>query len=914
MTNFETDQALTQRCEEVRDAARDALAWQSETTNEAVRSKTGIERALRKTVVQAGKLVDAARRRTCVGVFGASQAGKSFLISALARKGEVRLMATFGDRSIDFIARINPEGGKESTGVVTRFTCKPAGPLPVGHPVQLGLLSETDVVRILANSFAFDLSHGGADEDGEDELDAHVQEIERVLSEVAGRVGAQNHLSAEDVYEVADYTRNYLTGGDKRVPRLDALKRTAYWDEMEELLPVLAVGDRVKLYSVLWESLDIYTQPCRELLEALELLKHKREVFASPESLFIVDGDDWRRSPDKSIVNVSTLNGIGSASDDVVSVVTADGGSAKIKRACLTGLIAELNITIQDQPFDFFDHTDLLDFPGARTRKPVGKDPVVLSDPEIQTEHFLRGKVAYLFQRYCDEHELNAMLLTVGPSNQEVPDLAKMIEDWIEKTHGTPPASRDNIANALFFVFSKFDMAFERGAGKEVSPERWSNRLEASLLKPFGGGHSSKTDWVNNWTEGKPFNNSYWIRNPNLRADALFKYEGNDDKFKEVGFLNDDVKKFMDEMFQAYMQCEEVGRHFADPKGAWDPCLAFNDGGITRLAKSLAPVCRPELKRAQVAQRLKALCHEIEDQVARYYVSGDLETVRREKTEIAKEVLKSLASCWKAEKFGHFMHALKLNENVAVETYMATEREAASIAVKGASSASSQPADSSDILGALGFDDDEVAPEAGAGDAGDSGKAGSAQRDLAEKFADDIEALWLDQVREIAHNESYTSYLGITSETLMKFANEMVNLAHRAGVFAKIVATVREEYNYKISPREVWVWRQVAPACHIFNDFLVHLGTRQSNQHVAVQITNIQDQSVTAFEPTPPVGDSLILEDTPDDYGMKYLLDFLSAAQHQIKGNAEFQIGFVGNAAENARLGAIIKTVSGRQS
>ncbi len=914
MTNFDTDQALIQRCEEVRDAARDALAWQSETTNEAVRSKSGIERALRKSVVRAGKLVEAARRRTCVGVFGASQAGKSFLISALARKGEERLMASFGDKSIDFIARINPEGGKESTGVVTRFTCKPAAQLPAGHPVQLGLLTETDVVRILANAFAFDLSHGNAGEDDENELDGHIQEIEKVLSEVAGGAGAQNHLSAEDVYEIADYVRNHLTGGDRRVPRLDALKRTAYWDEMEKLLPVLAVGDRVKLYSVLWEALEIYSQPCRELLEALEQLKQKREVFASPESLFIVDGDDWRRSPDKSIVNVSTLNGIGSASDDVVSVVTTDGIAAQVKRACLTGLIAELNITIQDQPFDFFDHTDLLDFPGARTRKPVEKDPVVLNDPEIQTEHFLRGKVAYLFQRYCDEHELNAMLLTVGPSNQEVPDLAKMIEDWIEKTHGKTPAGRQNIANALFFVFSKFDMAFERGAGKEVSPERWSTRLEASLLKPFGGGHSNKTDWVNNWTPGQPFNNSYWIRNPNLRADALFKYEGNDDKFKEVGFLNDDIETFMDQMFKAYMQCELVERHFADPKGAWDPCLAFNDGGITRLASSLAPVCRPELKRAQVAQRLAALCLEVEEQVARYYVSGDFETVRREKTEIAEEILKSLLRGWQAEKFGHFMHALKLNENVAVEIYMATEREDASIAVKGASSASSSPADNFDILGALGFDDDEVAPVANESDAAETGKSGSAHKDFAEKFADDIEALWLDQVREIAHNDSYTNYLGITSETLMKFANELITLAHRVGVFDKIIATVREKYHFKIEPREVWVWRQVAPACHIFNDFLVHLGTRETNQRVAVQVTNIQDQTVTAFEPTPPVGARLALEDEPDAFAQRYLVDFLSVAQHQIKGNAEFQIGFVGNPAENARLGAILKTVSSAQS
>jgi len=56
-------------------------------------------------------------------VFGPSQSGKSYLISALARKGNAPLLADFAGRTLISSATSTPEGGRESTGLVTRFTC-----------------------------------------------------------------------------------------------------------------------------------------------------------------------------------------------------------------------------------------------------------------------------------------------------------------------------------------------------------------------------------------------------------------------------------------------------------------------------------------------------------------------------------------------------------------------------------------------------------------------------------------------------------------------------------------------------------------------------------------------------------------------------------------------------------------------
>ncbi len=77
-----------------------------------------------------------------VAVFGPSQSGKSYLISALARRGTEPVLARFGATRLDFVRDINPEGGQEATGLITRFTLRPAA-APEGAPVPLRLLSQS---------------------------------------------------------------------------------------------------------------------------------------------------------------------------------------------------------------------------------------------------------------------------------------------------------------------------------------------------------------------------------------------------------------------------------------------------------------------------------------------------------------------------------------------------------------------------------------------------------------------------------------------------------------------------------------------------------------------------------------------------------------------------------------------------
>jgi len=133
---------LAQDCEATAEAARQALAWVIDPRNEPRigHERAFFERTLRSQAYQADRLAKSVERPMCIGVFGPSQSGKSYLVSVLARKGET-LMALFDDKDrpeIDFITEINPYGEKEATGLVTRFSIHKEK-TPPGFPVSVRL-------------------------------------------------------------------------------------------------------------------------------------------------------------------------------------------------------------------------------------------------------------------------------------------------------------------------------------------------------------------------------------------------------------------------------------------------------------------------------------------------------------------------------------------------------------------------------------------------------------------------------------------------------------------------------------------------------------------------------------------------------------------------------------------------------
>ena len=219
------DRQLAQQCDKWVQASRQAEKWILDNRETVGGECDALCKSIRKQARGFRRLSTAASRKMCVGVFGPSQAGKSYLISALARDRNGDLFADFAGQSVDFIRKINPEGGKESTGLVTRFTTTPPQGVSKDRPIRLRLFSEMDLVKVFANTYYADCKHKEAPK---------VEEVLEALDELQGlkEDAPSGHVSSDDVEDLREYVHNRF--GDK--PRAQLLDR-AFWTSAMELAP-----------------------------------------------------------------------------------------------------------------------------------------------------------------------------------------------------------------------------------------------------------------------------------------------------------------------------------------------------------------------------------------------------------------------------------------------------------------------------------------------------------------------------------------------------------------------------------------------------------------------------------------------------------------------------------------------------
>ena len=406
------DVQLVRACEDTAAAAHDALAWIAEPKNDPLvgQERVFLERTIRSQAYRARHLARSVERPMCVGVFGPSQAGKSYLVSVLARKGET-LMALFNDPDrpeVDFIRDINPYGEKEATGLVTRFSIeRPA--TPKGFPVPLRLLTQTDVLKILCNSYYFDGDLEAEEPLTPQDVDAHIAQFEARLGQSYADV-----LREEDIWDVEEYFLRQLR-------RAEAKIFTPFWERFARAAPRLALAHRAELFSILWSRHKPLTALFLNLLESLQRLDFAEDAYCRLEALVPAA---------TGILNVETLAGLGRDEADKLEISARDR-TVELPRSVVAALAAELRMTLKETPWPFFEHTDLLDFPGYRSRTPYDLAKYLREAQGALKELFLRGKVDYLFQRYTAEQELTSMLLCLKPSNLEVTTLPGVIEEWI---------------------------------------------------------------------------------------------------------------------------------------------------------------------------------------------------------------------------------------------------------------------------------------------------------------------------------------------------------------------------------------------------------------------------------------------------------------------------------------------------
>ena len=841
-----------------------------------------------RTRLAARKLHASSKRAACVGVFGPSQAGKSYLVSALAKPLVGNLMVQLGNQQVDFLQKINPGGGRESTGVVTRFSLSKPEIQDSDFPVEIRLLSESDLLKILFNSFFSDFDHAGSLTLREIEPQKISERMEKLKSQ-ANFKNESLSIRQEDILDLRDYLQNSFGN-------LTHNLQSDFWPTAIAIASFLSIEQRAELFAVVWRDYAIFTELYKVLAYAVEKLKGADICLAPLNSVVSEQGQT-------GIVDAQLLSDLGQANGGQIDIRPVLLGQAQsplsLPKSVIAALTAELRLPLPESRWDFANHLDILDFPGARSRLKIS-DPQKLDGNAntLAAELFLRGKVAFLFQRYTADQELSTVLLCVPWGPQEVTGYAPLIDQWVRDTNGSSSEKRAKVPAGLLLVMTKFDMDLQTKGGDNESTERqrWPDRIKSSLLERFGS-----MDWVENWTADSAFNNMFWLRNPEIKDSAYMKYE----KGVEIE-INPDHQERLLRLRQFFCEDKMVKKHFSNPEQAWDAAMKPRDGGISRIVDGINLLANPNIRLQTLQDKTIRLADSMHSRLKQYFSEGQGEELAK-KQAIFNTVKNDLASVIGNQDIWQIFENFNLNLNELRTLYfkVASGNDDSN---KSSGTASANPSASE----ASDFDLDDFLNSAIDGpsvQATTTNAAASAVHPRALNFADKVVEFWISKIRNYASADETSDSSLMPSKGLTLLVEELAISAQRFHLNHELATLLHAAESNAGATWEKIADRQATIARYIIGDFVSQLGMSHTPMKDRPGIPPDQPQR-RIFEPYPSFnGPTPPLQERPIAVSMLYVRDWLVGLQKTIMDNAGFA-GSEGLSPElNIALGKLIQTI-----
>jgi|GEM_PF-1186169 len=629
--------ALVETCDKLMQEINKQIVWATHPLNLEPENEASILYNLKKHRRATKRYLEAIGRRHSVAIFGQSQVGKSYLVSNLAKIPESHKVELFvpaaGDvtpRWADFIEEINPPGGKESTGAVTRFTVVNEHRQGL-QPFLLRLFNQSEVVKVLAHGYLSNITNYTYKMESE----TFYEKVNQVagLKQATPQVG----FTEDDVHELQDYIMAQFP--DHFLVK--DLARIGYWTELPKIIPYLPWNERFKLLSILWGEHDFFNDVFFQLSQNLAGIGFLTEVrveekallpkgYGSPEHGWITD----------TIIDVQMVMQMYNTNipRKQIMVCGKDNIPKPIDKNCLTALVSEIVLVIPAKVAEhpertFFKDADVLDFPGAKSYKDMSEATFVSNTPNEKIEIFLRGKVAYLFEKYTYEYQINTLIYCLHNDPPEVKQVPHLLVRWLHGMHGKDANKRreresmlkklvnKEQVNPLLWVMTKFNVEID-GKPNEIigKPEthdaKWSARINSNFVEYYNNTVLDK--WARNWDgERDAFKNVFWLRDPKFPG----KVYGKDDANKEN--IRNEEKLRIDDMHHSFTSNMYIKKHMHNPDEAWQETVPAGKSGIDYIVKYLTPTCDGRIKSLQIHEAIIDLTEQTHSELANFYDKND---------------------------------------------------------------------------------------------------------------------------------------------------------------------------------------------------------------------------------------------------------------------------------------------------
>ncbi len=664
-----SNEELSQKCTLIKQVIDDGMSWVNQNAEEDKRKVTISDlKTYKRHINRYAKAID---KRPAIAIFGQSQVGKSYLVSNLAKTPQAYSLLVkvpgSGDE-IDFIKNINPPGGgKEATGLVTRFTTDDKFEQS-WKPFELKIFTQSDLVCVIANGYLSDITHYSYTIDRE-KIQKKLNELAQI-SDKSERTG----FSEDEVYNVKEYLNDRFR--DHFLIR--DLNTINFWDDLAKIIPYIDPLQRWKVLELLWGQQPFFTDLFRKLSEGLSKIKFLKSVR--------VDLDALTPQSD-TILDVQRLREFFTEEKKKsVKIYDKDTLLSELDRSILSALTAEVIMPLADETAEhpkrkFLKDADVLDFPGARSRQQIPEDTFEEKDNEDRLLVFLRGKVAYLFDHYNINFEISTLMFCMDDKQPEVTDLPKFLYDWISTVHGDSAEEREKRERELelligktdidriiplLVVLTKFNIELAGNPATEqpgdLSPHnaKWTARIGANFADQMS--ISISDTWIEKWNSKGAFKNLFPLRDPKWSKSI---YDGYDTEGKETAIKPDYVEKMKD-MEKSWLNHPDVLNHIHDPLEAWQEVTELNKSGLNYIVKYMTPTTNPIIKREQIKGRINRLANDLKSLLSSFYRGGTIdEKLQKARVNAAQAFMQIMKMQKEKNTFGHLLNFLMLKENLS---------------------------------------------------------------------------------------------------------------------------------------------------------------------------------------------------------------------------------------------------------
>ena len=810
---------MKEKCETLTQQVQHGIDWTSKHL-EREQGQMDVLAQLKEVRRRGRRLARAAGIRPAVGVFGASQHGKSYLVSNMVRTREespLEVVLPPDHKAVDFEQDMNPAGGQESTGTVTRFTIH--DDCPSGQPgIQLELLTQTELAAVLAHGYLANVHQEGVAT--APDIEAFQMQIAR-LSDGAGE-NEREGLTEDDIFDLRDYLEQHFP----KDARITELRRMGYWEQIATVVPRLEAGQRAEVFSWLWEQVPSITNLYQKLSGGLSQLGFARFAATGKDAVMpkLDSNSESRTILDVGVVSKLAVDGGGGL--DPVQVSGQSGMSVSMDRAVFTALIKEVVLPIPEatanhEQLEFLKHSDVLDFPGARTPQTISRGKLDPSADEYvvsMKELFVRGKVSFLFASYDTDFRVTTLLVGQKDGNPEVKEVPLLSYDWIQRNIGGSAEERQGKANRFFFVGTFWNNELEKQAGtEEAHGAKWQARLYKNFVEEWQ--HARDQDqWIKEWTPGKPFKNCYFVRDPRF-SKAVFTTS-------EVSGMEDGVqahhKEQMEMMRKSFINSSVVREYVHDPERMWEETATPNRFGTRYLLEGIKAACSDKDKVEQVRTQFHKQKQDALAVLRGMHHDEDTAAEKEKAEKNAKIVGGAMMKVAQKGMLGLLLERLYISEEVAWSAYYHVEVPE----LQAASTEGEGPAAPKELGGQISGEDfrgifdwwsDGAEPEKSPGEAGEASET-NLLWDKADAYADEVMDRWFRSLTSLLNDEDELSVYGLEVETARILINGIKEAARRRRLRDRVKELVQPGLEHAHS--------------HLWVDLCARLATLEINQFV----------------------------------------------------------------------------------